>query len=38
MVSRPISAVLLACAVLILVSPLLGRFNQWRTRAISGAE
>jgi putative tricarboxylic transport membrane protein len=38
LVSRPISAVLLACAALILLSPLLGRFNQWRTRALSGAE
>jgi putative tricarboxylic transport membrane protein len=37
LVTRPISAVLLAFAVLILVLPLLGRFNQWRTRALHGS-
>jgi putative tricarboxylic transport membrane protein len=37
LVTRPISAVLLGFAALILLSPLLGRFNQWRTRALHGS-
>ncbi|HEY7742992.1 MAG TPA: tripartite tricarboxylate transporter permease [Burkholderiales bacterium] len=35
LVTRPISAVMLALAVLILVSPLFRRANAWRIRAIS---
>jgi putative tricarboxylic transport membrane protein len=35
LVSRPISAVMLALAVLILISPLFRRANAWRVRAIS---
>ena len=34
LVARPLSAVMLACAVLILISPLLGVFRRWRLRAI----
>src|SRR5690349_13519408 len=34
LVSRPISAVLLSCAVLILLIPLFGKFNAWRLRAL----
>jgi putative tricarboxylic transport membrane protein len=34
LVSRPISAVMLSLAVLVLVIPLLGRFNAWRLRAL----
>jgi putative tricarboxylic transport membrane protein len=33
--SRPISAAMLALALLVLLSPVLGRFNKWRARAIS---
>jgi putative tricarboxylic transport membrane protein len=35
LVSRPISAVMLACAALVVLSPLLGRFNRWRKHAVS---
>jgi putative tricarboxylic transport membrane protein len=34
LVSRPIAAVMLSLAVLVLVIPLLGRFNAWRLRAL----
>ncbi len=33
---RPIAAVMLAIAALILLTPLMGYFNRWRTRAIEG--
>ncbi len=33
---RPIAAAMLAIAVLILLTPLLGYFNRWRTKAIEG--
>jgi putative tricarboxylic transport membrane protein len=35
LVSRPIAAGLLACAVLVLMMPLVGRFNRWRLRGIA---
>jgi len=35
LVARPLSAVMLACAVLILVSPLIGHFKRWRVRAVA---
>ena len=34
LMSRPMSAVMLSLAVLILMIPLVGRFNRWRVRAI----
>ena len=34
LVSRPMSAVMLSLAVLVLMIPLVGRFNRWRVRAI----
>jgi putative tricarboxylic transport membrane protein len=34
LVSRPISAVLLSVALLILMIPLFGKFNAWRLRAL----
>jgi len=34
LVSRPISAVMLALAVLVLLVPLFARFNTWRLRAM----
>jgi putative tricarboxylic transport membrane protein len=35
LVARPLSAAMLAFALLILVSPLLGRLNRWRVRALA---
>jgi putative tricarboxylic transport membrane protein len=35
LVQRPISAIMLGCAVLILLTPLLGRLNRMRVRAIT---
>jgi putative tricarboxylic transport membrane protein len=35
LVARPLSAAMLAFALLILVSPLLGQLNRWRTRALA---
>ena len=35
LVSRPIAAVLLGCAALVLLMPLVGRFNRWRLRSIA---
>jgi TctA family transporter len=34
LVSRPISAVMLSFAVVILLIPLFSRFNSWRLRAL----
>jgi putative tricarboxylic transport membrane protein len=34
LVSRPISAVMLSLALLILLIPLFGKFNAWRLRAL----
>jgi putative tricarboxylic transport membrane protein len=34
LVSRPMSAVMLSLAVLVLMIPLFGRFNAWRLRAL----
>jgi putative tricarboxylic transport membrane protein len=34
LVSRPISAVMLSLAVVILMIPLFGKFNAWRLRAL----
>jgi putative tricarboxylic transport membrane protein len=35
LVSRPIAAGLLTCAVLVLMMPLIGRFNRWRIKGIA---
>ncbi len=35
LVSRPIAAGLLACAMLVLMMPLIGRFNRWRIKGIA---
>jgi len=34
LVSRPISAVMLSLAALVLLIPMFGRFNAWRLRAL----
>jgi len=34
LVSRPISAVVLSLAVLVLLVPMFGKFNAWRLRAL----
>jgi len=38
LVSRPISAAMLALALLILLVPLFSRFNTWRLRALEQEE
>jgi putative tricarboxylic transport membrane protein len=38
LVTRPLSAGMLAMAALILFTPLLGRLNRWRVRAIAQPE
>jgi putative tricarboxylic transport membrane protein len=35
LVERPLAAAMLAIAVLILLTPLLGRLNRWRLRAVA---
>jgi putative tricarboxylic transport membrane protein len=33
---RPMAAAMLALAILVLLTPLMGYFNRWRTKAIEG--